>query len=438
MVLLLASGTMVQYCLRVVISSAISRMKDDFDWSESQKSYVLSSFYWGYAIGQIPISRYIQYHEAKIVFGLSVLISSLLSMLMPLACNTNFALTLLLRSLIGLFESATFPCIYHFFPSWIPLNEKTIMVASILTGPYLGEIFAFSLSGYLVSDDYVIGDITIKGWESVFYVFGLLGVLWFPIWMMFAYESPEVHKYITEEEIRYIRRGKEAYAPVANNNILDSHSLENPLLSKEIENSSYAVDEDTEIMSDSNNSSRQITMLSVDRQMSVNVSNTDNEFKKDIANKVPWKKFFSHPAIITLFIANFLNGWIGFLLLSELPSFFEDILGFNSTAAGVLLIAPYLALFIATMSFGIVFEYFQQKKGMQTRTVRQVSQYIAFGGGVMFLNICAYLKDPYAAYMCIIGAQCCLGASQSGLLCCYLDIAPNYSSLLSSIGNCLG
>jgi MFS family permease len=75
---------------------------------------------------------------------------------------------------------------------------------------------------------------------------------------------------------------------------------------------------------------------------------------------------------------------------------------------------------------------------MNTRTVRQYAQFIAFGGGVMFLNICSYTKGKYAAYACIIVAQFCLGASQSGLLCCYLDIAPNYSSILSSIGNALG
>ena len=422
---LLMSGTMMGYCLRVNISSAISKMKVVFNWTESQKGLVLSAFYWGYTLGQVPISRYMQYHEAKLVFGLTILIPSILTIFVPAACHTNFALALLIRSLIGFLQSATFPCIYHFLPSWIPLNEKTIMVATILTGPYLGEIFAFSVSGKLVSDDYIIGNVSVEGWESVFYLFGFLGILWFPIWMYFAAETPEVHKYITQEEIDYIKKGKN-YLHVNEDDAYYSNTLDNPLLSADSTIPTACYDQQEDIISDNNNAIRQISILS-----------TESKFKHEIVSRTPWKKFFTHPAILTLFVANFLNGWIGFLLLSELPSYFEDILGFNSTAAGTLLIAPYLALFISTLLFGIIFEYFQQKKGMHTRTVHQYAQYIAFGGGVMFLNICVYLRGKYSAYACIIAAQCCLGASQSGLLCCYLDIAPNYSSILSSIGNTL-
>lgn len=416
--LLLMSGTMMGYCLRVNISSAISEMKGVFNWTESQKGLLLSSFYWGYTIGQVPISRYMQYHDGKLIFGLAILIPSILTMFVPLACHTNFALALFIRSLIGFFESAMFPSIYHFLPSWVPLNEKTIMVATILTGPYIGEIFAFSVSGKLVSNDYIIGNLAIEGWEMAFYLFGLFGILWFPFWMYFAAEKPELHKYITEEEINYIKKGKN-YLLVDDG----SNTLDNPLLSTDTPSSPIYRD-DNDIISDKNNATR---MLS-----------TDGNFKRVVVSKIPWKRFFTHPAILTLFVANFLNGWIAFLLLSELPSYFENILGFNSTAAGTLLIVPYLALFISTLLFGIIFEYFQQKQGMQTRTVRQYAQYIAFGGGVMFLNICAYLEGQYQAYACIIAAQFCLGASQSGLLCCYLDIAPNYSSILSSIGNALG
>jgi len=438
MVLLLGSGTLVGYCLRVNISSAVSTMKVVFNWTESQRGLILSSFFWGYTLGQIPISIYMKkHHEAKLIYGLAIFLPSILTMFVPAAAHTSFELTLFIRSLIGFLQSATFPCIYHFLPSWIPLNEKTIMVASILTGPYLGEILGFSLSGKLVSDDYIIGNVTIEGWEACFYIFGIIGILWFPLWMYFAAETPESHASITIAEIEYIKKGK-SYLLSNDDDYYNSSTLDNPLLhieslnSKLISSSSSYNDnndnEEEDIISNNNNATRQLSMLS-----------TDNKLKHEfVITRTPWKRFFRHPAILTLFVANFLNGWIAFMLLSELPSYFEDILGFNSTAAGSLLIAPYLALFLSTLFFGIVFEYFQQKKGMNTRTVRQYAQFIAFGGGVMFLNICSYLSGKYPAYACIIAAQFCLGASQSGLLCCYLDIAPNYSSILSSIGNALG
>ena len=54
--LMLCSGVIIVYTLRVNMSVAAPKMRDDLGWSDSQKGLVLSSFYWGYAAGQIPAS----------------------------------------------------------------------------------------------------------------------------------------------------------------------------------------------------------------------------------------------------------------------------------------------------------------------------------------------------------------------------------------------
>ena len=41
----------------------------------------------------------------------------------------------------------------------------------------------------------------------VFYVFGLCGILWFPFWAYFAYETPDEHPRITKEELMFIHSG---------------------------------------------------------------------------------------------------------------------------------------------------------------------------------------------------------------------------------------
>ncbi len=81
------------------------------------------------------------------------------------------------------------------------------MIPVIGSGMYMGEIIGFSLSGALVGSDISIGDYYYGGWQSVFYVFGLLGILWFPLWALRAYESPDTHPYITKEEIAWIKKG---------------------------------------------------------------------------------------------------------------------------------------------------------------------------------------------------------------------------------------
>lgn len=128
--------------------------------------------------------------------------------MVPMACNHSFGAALFIRVLIGFFESANFPAIYHFFPIWVPNNEKTFMIPFIVCGIYLGEIVGFSFSGILAESEIYINGEFYGGWPSIFYVFGLAGLLWFPLWIVAAYESPSVHPYISAEELQFMREGK--------------------------------------------------------------------------------------------------------------------------------------------------------------------------------------------------------------------------------------
>lgn len=120
------------------MSVAVSEIAEDRNWSDSDKGLALSAFYWGYALGQIPGGRLANRYGAKNIFGLSVFIPSVLTLLVPIAIRTHFGLVLLLRALIGLTEAASFPCMYHFFGNWVAPREKTAMVSCTTAGMYLG------------------------------------------------------------------------------------------------------------------------------------------------------------------------------------------------------------------------------------------------------------------------------------------------------------
>ncbi len=134
-------------------------------------------------------------------------VPSFLTILVPMACTHSLAAALTVRVLIGFFESASFPAIYHFFPIWVPNSEKTFMIPFIISGIYLGEIVGFSFSGELAESSFYINGDFYGGWQAIFYVFGLAGLLWCPLWIYAAYESPSVHPYITQEELDFMRTG---------------------------------------------------------------------------------------------------------------------------------------------------------------------------------------------------------------------------------------
>ena len=145
---LLNSGIVIVYCLRVNMSVAAPEMKDDLGWTEAQKGLVLSAFYIGYAIGAVPASFIARIYGPKKIFAYSVLIPSILTLLVPIACRTSFGVAVLCRIVLGLFESATFPALFQFYPVWIPLIEKQLLISVINSGVYIVSrcscIFFFS------------------------------------------------------------------------------------------------------------------------------------------------------------------------------------------------------------------------------------------------------------------------------------------------------
>ena len=141
MVFMLVSGVAIAYSLRVNISVAAVKMESSLDWDGSYKGLIFSSFYVGYAIGQIPSAFMTHWYGAKYLFGFSILLGSLFTLLFPFVIKHSFVAGFFWRMLTGLAASATFPSCYYFYKSWIPIPEKTVMVSTILSGVYLVAIY---------------------------------------------------------------------------------------------------------------------------------------------------------------------------------------------------------------------------------------------------------------------------------------------------------
>lgn len=60
---------------------------------------------------------------------------------------------------------------------------------------YAGTVIAMPASGILA---------VAFGWESVFYVFGGIGVFWLVLWLILVRRCPEEDPFISEEEKNYI------------------------------------------------------------------------------------------------------------------------------------------------------------------------------------------------------------------------------------------
>ncbi len=65
-------------------------------------------------------------------------------------------------------------------------------LVSFISGSYVGTVIALPMSGLLA--EYV-------GWEWIFYVFGLVGLLWCLAWWWIVRDSPEDDRHISDQVI---------------------------------------------------------------------------------------------------------------------------------------------------------------------------------------------------------------------------------------------
>jgi ACS family sodium-dependent inorganic phosphate cotransporter len=190
-------ATLICYIDRVIISVAAIAMQDTYGWSETTKGFVLSSFFIGYMLFQIPGGYLANRFGGKVVLGVAVAWWSLFTVLTPIAAAASLPLLIITRIAMGLGEAATIPSIYNLFGRWVPATESSRSVSLVLSAIPLGTLFALITTGWLITQ---------YGWPSVFYIFGVVGSFWVAIWFAKAYNRPEEHPHISEHEISLLRK----------------------------------------------------------------------------------------------------------------------------------------------------------------------------------------------------------------------------------------
>ncbi|GBP75066.1 Putative inorganic phosphate cotransporter [Eumeta japonica] len=170
-----------------------------FDWGESTQGLILSGFYYGYAAGQLPGSHFAERFGGKWTLGLGLLSTAIFTFLTPMVIKLGGAGSLFtLRVLQGFGEGPTMPALMIMLARWVPPHERAIMGSLIFGGSQIGNIFGSFMSGILLADN--------RDWAYVFYFFGAFGLIWFILWSLFCYSTPDSHPYISKKELDYLDR----------------------------------------------------------------------------------------------------------------------------------------------------------------------------------------------------------------------------------------
>jgi ACS family sodium-dependent inorganic phosphate cotransporter len=166
-------AVLISYLDRTNISVASIAMQAQFQWTETTKGFVLSSFFIGYLILQVVSGTLANRYGGKWVLGVAVLWWSLFTVLTPPAALISLPLLIAARIALGLGEAAVFPASINMIGRWVPAASRSRAVATFSSGLSLGTLLALPMTGWLVRG---------YGWPSPFYIFGALGVVWAVAW----------------------------------------------------------------------------------------------------------------------------------------------------------------------------------------------------------------------------------------------------------------
>lgn len=107
----------------------------EFLWTTSMQGYILSSFFYGYVITQIPFGLLAKKYGAMRFLGWGMLINSVFAFLVPVAARQGGAPWLIVvRFIQGLGEGPIVPCTHAMLAKWIPPNERSRVGSIVYSG----------------------------------------------------------------------------------------------------------------------------------------------------------------------------------------------------------------------------------------------------------------------------------------------------------------
>ncbi|MFM0199051.1 MFS transporter [Paraburkholderia fungorum] len=193
----------VAYADRAILSIAGPGIAKEFGLNHIQLGYILSAFSWAYVIGQIPGGLLLDRLGTKAVYGATLVLWSIATILVgfigKITSDLSVALGLLfaLRFALGFIEAPSFPANSRVTVMWFPKEERGLATSLFASASYFAVAIFSPLAGWLVAK---------FGWPAPFFALGLVGIASAGLWAVVMHE-PRKHPRASQAELDHIVAG---------------------------------------------------------------------------------------------------------------------------------------------------------------------------------------------------------------------------------------
>lgn len=152
---------------------------------------------------------------------------------------------------------------------------------------------------------------------------------------------------------------------------------------------------------------------------------------------VPWRALLTAMPVWAIIVAHFCNNWSLYVLLSWLPTFVNQGLGFDYASVGWITMIPHIASFVFLNVAGNVADRLIAG-GMDVGRVRKLMQTIGFGGLAVALFVVGQVESAWMAIAVMTVGNALAAFVTGGFAVNHMDIAPKYAGTLMGITNTAG
>ena len=195
--------TVLNYADRATMSIAGTEVVKNLGLDPVMLGMIFSAFAWAYALGQIPGGWLLDKFGARRVYGCSLFLWSLFTMLQGTVgwiglVGASAAITLfIMRFMLGLVESPAFPANNRIVSCWFPTRERGTASALFNSAQYMAVVVFAPLMAWLTHA---------WGWEHVFLWMGGLGIVATVFWFA-LYRDPLSDPRLSKAELDMMREG---------------------------------------------------------------------------------------------------------------------------------------------------------------------------------------------------------------------------------------